>query len=465
LINAGLIYCRPLCVVAKELRTTPRDIFISAKSVPWYMDVLGNMLIDNGDRISGSQLVIKACKNYHFYDFYKEVSSRNRELLSEPFFHRITSPDNIGHAPREVLRGLADTLLFLACHLRDIRAKKVKKSEKWKKGDDLFAWFQLTLTVQNVAPTTNGCVLEILPEVLWKDSLIDYRTRSISIVSTQQREKPILMASPNFREAVGRLAEVWHDSAAKSAVLSAGSGSGKEELKEVLAYGLRLKHPPVPLSAPALAAEENPLHSIYVEIKKRGLTSVSADAKTDEKLLGRTLIFFDEIHQVGVERLRAQLLRVMECEELPRGDGNLLNCDGVFYLFAGSKLAKDMRTSCPPPDFWTRLEHTVEMRHPLELTERADRKEVLRQYFCLFWEMAASKRKAGAASIPARISRTLSSPDCVEELAKEFADSLASPLIPIISVRILRSIVGRLFSKATYNLRTTKLPPDQDNVD
>lgn len=441
----------PASVTARIFAERDR-LFFDFQPVPWYLDILGNALIDNVDS-TPCWVVIKACNDHRFYDLYgtrNEDGREIRKLLCEPVFDPTRKRDDKVALDADILRGLADTLLLLAPEFLNVGPAK---------SEALYQWFQLSLHVKAINKEPDGtCRLNVAADMVWSDSAVDRNQQSITIYSLGKTNvKPVLMASANFRSAVSRLSEVWHDAAARSVILSAGAGSGKEELKEILAYGLRLEKPEclIQLSAPELAGASPPLEDIYKALEKRELISI--DHKKHTVSPQRVVLFFDEIHHSDVKRLRTLLLRMMESSQLPTNGKRPLDCKKILYLFAASKAPDKLKATCPPPDFWTRLEHTIVMRHPLDLETKDERREVLRQYFCMFWRQAAEARTDKATD---RIVKELGSEHRVSELAVEFADSLSSPLIPLISIRILRSITFRPCSKAIYRVRIGKPPAE-----
>ena len=62
------------------------------------------------------------------------------------------------------------------------------------------------------------------------------------------------------------------------------------------------------------------------------------------------------------------------------------------------------------------------------------------------------------------ITKTFLDQSLIDQLSKGFVKELGSPLIPLISIRVLRSIVKRLFSRTVNYLRMNPQLRDADNV-
>jgi len=413
-------------------------LFFSFQDVPWHLDLIGKEVIKTkGDY----WITIKACKSHQFFDIYRIATNGRRDLLLAPFFHKAPHPKP-QEENDEIIRGVADTILFLAPAILD---------HKGAKGiDDLFDWFEIVLQIVQVKKSGKNLFdLQIAPKVPSIPSPTDERKHCVYIYSeVRQKIKPILVASPNVRTAIQELSEVWHNPLAKTVLLSAYSGSGKEELKELLIYGLRVKkNQIIELSAPQVASSQKPLHDIYDNLNTQKLIN-----KKTKRIKKPVVLYLDEIHHGDVEKLRTTLLRFIETAELTI-DSKKIDCEGVLFLFAASKPPEELRT-LQPPDFWTRVEYTVTMKHPLLLDDPIDRNNILKQYFCLFWRLAAHQRQRADKS---QIIPLLMQHVYLEELSGAFAEALDSPLIPVISIRTIRSIVNRLFSRAIYYVRTDKV--------
>ena len=62
----------------------------------------------------------------------------------------------------------------------------------------------------------------------------------------------------------------------------------------------------------------------------------------------------------------------------------------TLYVFTGSTPREEM-FEIAPHDFWTRISHVVEMKHPLELDDENERRSVLGDYFQMFWNVHVGK--------------------------------------------------------------------------
>jgi len=434
--------------VLADIFSDQENVFFELQNVPWYLDLIGTEIT----RTPGSYIMTnKNCKGYQFKALYKSLDNNRRKLLLTPFFHELSPPKGADEKEalykEETLRGLADTILFLAPTIEAAAKDQIR---------DIFNWSEVEITFKtDRAPSADDGLesfeIECTPNVHWAPAPTTEGKQCIWLYSEiEEKPKPILVASENFRTAIRDLSEVWHNPSAKSVLLSACSGSGKEELKELLFYALRVdKEQVIELSAPHLASENGqPLTTVYDELRP-----MIADCKLKK---APVILFFDEIHHDGVEKLRTILLRFMETK-YQKIDNEKVDCKGILYLFAASKPPEELRR-LSPPDFWTRIEYTIGMKHPLLVNKKDERNEILQQYFCLFWRSAVDDRgKETGRMNHGDVLSDLKQAQLLERLAASFADELDSPLIPIISIRMLRSIVRRLLSRTLYHLRTNEI--------
>jgi hypothetical protein len=434
------------------------ELFLNPERMPWYLDIIAQRIIDNKGTY---HIHYKACRDFSYFD----VSSAKGKMLLSPFFHK---------APSDIISGLADTLLFLAPNLSDIT--KPFDADIIK---DAIDWFSLDLHTEPVKllkrlRSLTQYELNVHATVDWDSSDVKEKKKSIKIYKSdgkEKKEKEVIVSSKNIREAIGHLSEAWHNPSSSSIVLCAGTGSGKDVLQDVLTYALSVNNvKTIPFAAPKLTTRQ-----IFHELLQDKFISKERGSK-EYNFKYMPLLFLDEIHHPSAQDLREELLRVLETKEI-NVDGARVNCAGVRYLFAASQLPAKLRTHYPP-DFWTRIEYTVVMRHPLDLESRNEINETLQQFFCKFWREAAEKQRERIAKDQPKRRRPRTTTDQMSEilnslcpksgdeatlevLAEAFAVALDSPLIPLISVRQLRSIVNRLFSRAVYFVQTTKVENSQ----
>jgi hypothetical protein len=379
----------------------------------------------------------------------------------------------------ELVRGLADTFLFLSPLLKELLQKPPSDRSIKDLITDAVDWFSIQLETEkitrigSIGSKTRHYELNVEATVDWNSSALTAGKKSITIYNSAGKPNQIIVASKNVREAIGKLSEAWHNPVSGSILLSAGSGSGKDVLQDILTYALSVSDvKTIALSAPHLGSQERPLEGLFLAIDEEGFISQERTLRKGKKAplknprthkryeLNKTLLLFlDEIHHDTAQALREQLLRVLEAKVMTCGE-KLISFEKARYLFAASKTPEQLR-SYSPPDFWTRIEYTVVMRHPLRLETREEINETLQQYFCHFWRKAAEKRREKTLDRSTIDIIDFLCPEKNDEerllgLAGVFAVTLDSPLIPSISIRHLRSIVNRLFSRAIYHLRTER---------
>ncbi len=414
------------------------EYYFGPQKVHWYWNEFYTTLKQAhvSGRYTRFSIQIKACKERYLYTLAGLESQGDKNdkwvLLHEPFFKKSPPPRPGEHARAEDIRGLADTLFFLAPVLLNIPSLDAMIS--------FLSWFDLRL-ICTVSPNSNEfnqLQLNINPEIS--------ETKCISLPPSNQL---VLTSSPNVRDALENLAEVWLHQKAKSVLISAAPGSGKEVFIRFLEDALRLESINIIEASAAAIGSYNSLVADLLE--DRLPKSRDQDSEIESH---RVMLILDEIHHDAAKDLRAGLLRLMEIDKLRSRGGTSLQCDNILYVFAASRTPEELRT-LPPPDLWTRIEHTVILRHPLHLNVNdGDRREILIDYFILFWK--AYKRK-----IIFPLTEKESAPELLIELdyfvtllAEEFAAQLSSPLIPLVSLRVLRSIVKRLRSRTQFYLRT-----------
>jgi hypothetical protein len=421
------------------------DIFQKPQDVPWYLDKIGRELFNNRNRKKKRyQLQVKACEGF-LYIRLKVQTGRKWKLLIRPFFQGSPWPKSPDE--RESTRGFADTLLFAA--------PKLLKEKQGKGAGELLKWYNIDIKARctKFEPKRKRLTLAFAPDVDIFPNEVDPDKKTIDIEAPDGSR--VLVASRNVRLAIEELAEVWHNPIPRSVLLSAWTGSGKEVLKSVFLYACRVpKHRVIEFAAPELAALDDQWEPIIEAMRSRKLF----DAKgKDKKVSAHSILFLDEIHHPEVAKLRSGLLRGMETNRIADGNEEV-ETNLLTYLFAASKSPERLR-ELPPPDFWNRLEYNVVMRHPLLLDARCDRNEALRQYFCFFWRKTAEKRKE--PNDEETYLNALRGYNAVSELADKFVEVLGSPLIPMISMRTIRSIVARLFGRALFLGQTQQPAPSE----
>ena len=87
--------------------------------------------------------------------------------------------------------------------------------------------------------------------------------------------------------------------------------------------------------------------------------------------------------------VRSSLLRTLEAGEYFAENGNKpKTVDKVLFVMATSKPLKDLK-EYNPPDFWTRLTHAIEIKHPLAIDDdkEEEKLKIIRNFFNHFWWM------------------------------------------------------------------------------
>jgi hypothetical protein len=432
------------------------DIYYTEQPVPWWLREFAS-LVDAAQSRSlpyeKYRVTTKACRGYLFYALegylhkcasvqsQKDLDGKRWELLGRPFFRK--APPS---GTPEDIRGLADTLLFLA---PDIIGCISKKSQ-----DDLhklLSWFTIVLewNVQDQKPH-KSLTLQI-ERVRGEEEWSDVYSKCITL---PPKNKRILVASRNVRKAICELSEAWHNPTAKSVLLSAWTGSGKEILATLLVDAMGVGSAQrIELSAAAIESAQK----LQEEIRNRlgQGTPLKEQGKKE-----RIIIFLDEIHHdaAHAQDVRSGLLRLMETGIVGWDERNEpIKLGSPLYILAGS-LPPDRIRTLPPRDLWTRIEYTVELRHPLLIRggdnketskTRKEAKDCLRDYFELFWcdQIKEWARTPGQiASVEAALS-LLENKSLIKELSGKFAKELESPFKPLVSIRTIRSMVKRLLGK------------------
>lgn len=426
--------------------------YYRAQPVHWFYGEFYNTILENyiQDEQNTFWIRIKACSDYYFYTLEGlGKHDANPQLLHEPFFRRATPPAHKdSNDYDEDARGIADTILFLAPQLEQKNVEEAVNTLKWF---DIY----FEMRVESYNETFKEMKLAIKPTI--------NHTKHISL-PPDPIHHTMLVTSPLVRDALEKLTDVWLNQSATAVLLSAAPGSGKEVLQKFLANALRL-NPEQKLELSA--AELGTYKALKDELYKHAAKIKQADQDKVRQNSNLFMLFLDEIHHDAASDLRSGLLRIMETGiknlVLKSNDSNeeiKLPYERIIYVLAASKPVEELRKK-QPLDLWTRIDHTVVQKHPLSLYHDAkSRKEVLMDYFYLFW-MGECKTinmfpDLGQNHVlwNGKISKDfVKNPDLVDRLSDRFAEQVGSPLIPVISMRVLRNIIRRLKSKTECYLR------------
>jgi hypothetical protein len=412
-------------ILVHKLSGKAIDNLLNFQPVPWYYYQFFSALKTKYDpnRFSSYIITVKACREHHFYKLEGAGKSGNeRTLIHMPYFEKAPPPDRSDN-PEQIyaIRGFYDLLFLLGPSILSCNGLREELC-------NLISWFrvELHLMIGDIRESTNVISIPVRVTV----SMDKY-------LNLPPKNKRILVSSPNVRAAIKSLSEVWMNPVAKSVLISGWIGSGKEVLVDLLIAAKVLRDDQfVRLSAAELGKFER----------------VSAELQRHLNLAPKQplLLFLDEIHHNSAEDVRSGLLRLMETNELAQQTGNPLDCHKVLYVLAAS-LPPDKLRSINPPDLWTRIGYTVVLKHPLLIRDKQERGEILKDYFELFWTSQLNEWDERNNN-PSQV-EILSDPTLIGSLSSNFANELASPLIPLVSISVLRNIVDRLFYKTVDYLR------------
>lgn len=390
------------------------DIFKSYE-VPYYLrDFFKIIKFEKDLNIYPEYIVtVKACKEYYFYLLEGIREKDNKKIiLGMPYF-KISAPPSNPQSHLPDVRGIADTIFFLAPTI-------IKKPDKLV---DILKWFEIKLRCKiiNENLKVDTLTLEIDSEV----------KEDIKYLSLPPHNRKLLISSPNFRQAIGDLYFVWSDeniNKIKSVLISADSGSGKEILVDLLSSTMFIekekradiacneKNKFKIVERALFDMAEKELKNCILNAISYGETSkefksianeilyfkdFSISIKTKNKLLGlsdeinyckivnnfftipyemgKHIIVLDEIH-LNLD-MRLGLFRLLDHNIL----SDLLSCKNVIFILATSASREDFKKLIPS-DLFNRLGHHINLKHPLKIEEEEERKEVIRDYIKLFWD-------------------------------------------------------------------------------
>ena len=294
---------------------------------------------------------------------------------------------------------------------------------------------------------------------------------------------PQLLSSDNYCEAILELTEVLNDPTAKSVLLIAPPGSGKEKLAESAFYCRDQLKPSGNFVATTLAGLN------AVEAAKLLFSFPEGDKLDDNydprvcpknglifKAMGGAL-FIDEIDKTH-RSIRDLLLRVLESGQITVPNSSLIleipKHRIPLYIFAGSKNRKAMYEE-GPVDFWTRISHVIEVAHPLGIDDLEKSRRVAKDYLWMFWCLHVKDfmQRRGVKN-PNDVKETVKPLNdfyislykfLMDRITVDFVtDILANEISgrgkPLVSIRTLRSIVARSVFKFVEVLLYSKFDDD-----
>jgi hypothetical protein len=389
------------------------------QQVSWYLREFFTTIrrVHQSNHYSSYLITLQSCRDYSFYSLEaSQEDGKNSALLQVPFFVKSTPSED---TEKEVIgyRGLADILLMLSPNILACDDNQPKLFE-------LIKWFRIRLDCIPTGDEGPNSLKLIARPVVTCD-------KYITLPPDYQK---VLVSSPNFRNAMSDMSEIWSAPKAKSALLCAWTGSGKEVLVDLLMNGMRLSQDErIVVSASELGRFSNLRATILKKFNRK-----------------RALLFLDEIHHSSAQDLRTGLLRLMETGKLEVSKGGPVDCSAIFYML-GASITPPRARLLNPTDLWTRMEYTVTLHHPLLIKERSERIEVLRDYFVLFWTLQSNDW--GTNDSDRSIASLITEEGALSKLSEIFARRLESPLIPLVSLRIVRSVVKRLFARTVDYVR------------
>lgn len=300
----------------------------------------------------------------------------------------------------------------------------------------------------------------------------------------------LLLSSDRVCEAVAALSEVWNDPTAKSILIHAPPGSGKEILAKTI-YDFRAfggPYVPFALSPDPTLAESNQRMLYFRDMNDAEAAGevvgmirgeLDEESKIEQSISDglvfkarKGVLFLDEIDKEEEGKTRAGLLRLLENDEFAVFDTTLTvkipKSQLPTYVFAASiKTLRDV-LKLHPPDFWTRISHFIEMQHPLSGASEEEQKQIFADYFHMFWnqhipkffrkggllpypDISVKTTDGGKISIPfihnytAMLFWVLMNLDVTLLFSNRFAELILQHRIADeISVRNIRSVVGRV---------------------
>lgn len=443
---------RQLERIIKDILSRIDKMLRDENPIPWHLRELMHAL-SQVRGYSKYRITYKACKDHLFFALFgakkadqKKIGKEHEtwELIPRPFFLVAPPPKNLRE--REKVRGLADTIFFLAPQLREHK-------DNSKALLNVLSWFKIDLECTTVSfkPDTQTFELQIEPGVDAPSSPT-VKQKCISLAPS----KLILLSSPNVVNAVENLSEIWRNPTAKIALISAATGSGKEVLKDLLADAIRIeKNRRMEFALPAIESTRDLEYKIAEKLGK----------KPSQQLL----VFLDEVHHPGLAKARYGLLRLIEADTLSTEEG-VIQSKNILFVLAASKRFDELR-GLDPPDLWTRIEYPVDLKHPLLVShEKADgrmksreailreREEILKDYFTFFWYRQV---EAWRESTPLpHVHRLLQDLERDDQLIKALSDGIVKELrvrfSSLISIRTIRSITKILLGEAEHSVRLGK---------
>ncbi|HHT9115438.1 MAG: ATP-binding protein [Planctomycetes bacterium] len=455
------------------------------------------------------------------------IRSEKKNLLRPPVFgksHRITQcevyasfyfPEVLREIKEAVNKATAESNAFRLAHILgryDTYVKIIKPS--W---NDIGKQYEMSIEqVIDLDPEHESAIINIdpnipprIPDWLTTGEKVCRPYGSVRIPQFKEKvkeiddnelpkkepkKKPLLFSSDNYCRAFEQVSDVLNDQSKRQVLLIiAPPGSGKENLSDIF-HTCREKEGFLIKTSLAGLDEKSAAFQLFnlqlegfekrIEEKANGMyqpreifKATMQDGAIFKALRGTLII--DELDKAN-NKVRAMLLRFLESDDVAiPGTSIVLKIPEEMrplYVFAGSKTKKEF-LQLGPIDFWSRITHIVEMQHPLELGEIADRLRVTEDYVRSFWFERVEAFFDGEKwlKVPKDYSgdpsKGLDNPirekfetywkffvsrDVGDFVAMELAEAICGQGKPIPSVRTIRGTVSRCFNSFFHSLLYNK---------
>lgn len=323
----------------------------------------------------------------------------------------------------------------------------------------------------------------------------------IELKDTLKVDSPeVVVSSPAVQQSLKNLSDIWQDKAS-AVLISAPPGSGKENFSLSIPYGsgridkFNEQKKSVTKISLANGTTKDQERQIFGFQRDDGSIADGLITKAEG-----TSLFIDEAHYPKKDSgVRASLLRALEAKEYyPVGSQEVRKIKDVQWIFASSLplIGRKSLSKVPPKDFWTRMTHVLRIEHPLDpksykkagLIEksaiRQRQEDVLNDMFKFFWwerienhfgtdpSSVYSNSKTIELKATDRLIRgyikVLLDKNSINSLASIFAKRFIKIVgynkLTNISIRGLRSMVSRLFSKYVGLVMTGEKIPNDNNA-
>lgn len=402
----------------------------------------------------------------------KEILLVDKNLLRAPLF-------GISHR----LKGWDTYRLFYNDDIIKYIIKKVNLYKKSPQKNDLqtiLGRHDCYYIVKDIKMLPNGykwtlkCSIETEPEIRKIDkTIIENKefTNPLYLVEVPTFEGNDginqLLSSDNYCEAIYELMEILNDPTAKSVLLIAPPGSGKEELAKFTFHCRERKKVGAYIATTLAGLNATEVSKLLFSCSE---VLINGDIESHipnplDGLIIRALdgaLFIDEVDKAD-KSVRNLLLRVLESGEITDPvTSKIIKIKNrqPLYIFSGSMSRKEMLQESPP-DFWTRISHIIEVSHPLAIDDLDKSKHVMKDYLWMFWtiHVKAFMRDRGLevddknpylthlVKYNIQLLGFLLDSRTVNFVCELLSDELSGRGKPLVSIRTLRSIIARSLFK------------------